>query len=49
MNKCKIRMLQSFNRRLDSVSSLGCFDARAVFPIRRVNSEKAIEQKPAGR
>ena len=49
MNKCTIRMLQSFNRRLDSVSSLGCFDAPAVFPTRRVNSEKAIKQKPAGR
>ena len=49
MNEFTICMLQSFNRRLDSVSSLMCFDTPAVFPTRRVNSEKAIEQKPAGR
>ena len=49
MNKLTICMLQSFNSRLDSVSSLRCFDAPAVFPTRRVGSEKAIEKNNGGK
>ena len=49
MNKLTICMLQSFNSRLDSVSSLRCFDAPAVFPTRRVGSENAIEKNNGGK
>ena len=38
-------MLQSFNSRLGSVSSLRCFDAPAVFPTRRVKQRKSDRNK----